>query len=159
MFTCAVWSTLLFTLLGFCSIRIHSSWILGDAHSCHLLSYWAGGAGTNRASNQVSKFQFRLNKNTEKTHNKNKNKKKKELKWLNLSWYSLCFGFVPFGRKQIQCTRCNIKPFLAISRASQNFSYLSHFPHSELNPFLTFKKVSPMVKLKQIIKEALQNAE
>lgn len=29
----------------------------------------------------------------------------------------------------------------------------------ELNPFLTFKKDSPMVKLKQIIKEALQNAE
>lgn len=29
----------------------------------------------------------------------------------------------------------------------------------ELNLFLTFKKVSPLVKLKQIIKDALQTAE
>lgn len=44
-FTCVAGSALLLALVSLCSIRVYSSWVLGDAHSCHLLSYWTGRTG------------------------------------------------------------------------------------------------------------------
>lgn len=61
MFTWAAASTLLFSLLSLRSIRVYSSRILGDAHSGHLLSYWAGRAGTDTTTTNTKDFRQQIN--------------------------------------------------------------------------------------------------